>query len=918
MLFLFLLVGAVLGDLPDSCLEGEFEANGRFTGQNIDMNYDATALLTDGGATKLRVQFFVPRRYTEQYEANAFAITFHREREATQEGDEWQDKVEIFVDEDTNDQSACYSNRYDNYTHCNTGDDGQNGGNEHWTIETNGDNDCIADVYATFAWADVMDKAFGTPVIEDNGRFTEIFLTATVETWTHFVEGNVEGYVGVMTGNQEYVEQNNGGDMENKGGQYNGDGGWRGAGDPHSGDFGNIVMDDERYTLYQIPFILRFPKTVTVQASFKAASPITVLTGVIGQDVIQLEMDPTDGNGQFASLEAVLTTQVQYPYGVRGPTNDEAPMSVFVGGDADAAEGHAAAVEIIEYDQHSSCGGVSKGEMCEQEFKIRITPHADSPCTVAGDYTFEFWVECVNRDDANALDADVADACPIDDLVNDGDKENQRRSNAYMKQTITIAHQPFCPVLVDEVRVVGDFSVYHDEAFSENIASGESDGVFTNDILFYEATYRTTSQKATDFTDFEENDFDDSGELNGDAVGDDQFIDFVRATKIFMDVTIGKTSGGAATDNWNGDDWDANFNFEPLGAKRIPDTDITGDDITVTQDEGDAAVYQIELCSVSPVSAAAIETGLFNNDNVIQDCFTDKNDIATQFLDMDKVMLSKAAAGGNTIDENEVAFKLRMDERIIPLKPAATDGSFVTLTIESEVYYKGNRNPTRRLLQAAPKIGRNQKHIMSASYPVYAKKTFDKCNVGEDIQEGHIQMSLSFEEEADMPSTAVSLDWAARLTHQLESYLETPGVVKVAELAQCNDDHKCQTIYVESRAPRRRLDNASYLKVDLLIHSSNSASAGKTLNKLQDHVIDRRSQIHLKVQAFRKATVTGMAVPNCGEKVDTPPGAPRDKLGYEGINGHNGIKSEEYEEQSSAAAASTLVASLVALWALRF
>merc|ERR1719411_103617 len=103
-----------------------------------------------------------------------------------------------------------------------------------------------------------------------------------------------------------------------------------------------------------------------------------------------------------------------------------------------------------------------------------------------------------------------------------------------MKQTITIAHQPFCPVLVDEVRVVGDFSVYHDEAFSEEITVG--DGVYTNDILFYEANYRTTSQKATDFADFEANDFDENGDLNDDAVGDDQFIDFVRATKIFMDV----------------------------------------------------------------------------------------------------------------------------------------------------------------------------------------------------------------------------------------------------------------------------------------------------------------------------------------------------------------------------------------------
>merc|ERR1719463_942302 len=114
-------------------------------------------------------------------------------------------------------------------------------------------------------------------------------------------------------------------------------------------------------------------------------------------------------------------------------------------------------------------------------------------------------------------------------------------------------------------------------------------------------------------------------------------IDFVRATRIFMDVTIGKDSNGDALENWDDSDWRNNFDFtgdqpseNALGNSHIPGSDITGEELTVNPDSDNSAyMYSIELCSVDPSDAGQItfsRDDLFNDENVLQDCFTDKTD----------------------------------------------------------------------------------------------------------------------------------------------------------------------------------------------------------------------------------------------------------------------------------------------------
>merc|ERR1719334_821494 len=179
-----------------------------------------------------------------------------------------------------------------------------------------------------------------------------------------------------------------------------------------------------------------------------------------------------------------------------------------------------------------------------------------------------------------------------------------------------------------------------------------------------------------------------------------------------MDVVLGQQRDGSATDaydGWNNADWESNLKWA-LGGSRIPgvDNEMNSSDLTVTMSGPDASKYQILLCEVPEVNAQYIQ------DTLVKPalCFTNKKKIAVDYLDFTQVVRTQQPST-NSIEENEVAFNMRMDERILPVGPNS-DNSFVTITIEAEVYYKGNRHPTRRLLQTDTPAGtRNQKHAMS-------------------------------------------------------------------------------------------------------------------------------------------------------------------------------------------------------------
>merc|ERR1712048_1142225 len=121
------------------------------------------------------------------------------------------------------------------------------------------------------------------------------------------------------------------------------------------------------------------------------------------------------------------------------------------------------------------------------------------------------------------------------------------------------------------------------------------------------------------------------------------------------------------------------------------------------------AKYEVLLCTAHRVSPNNIYGGQ-GGDNTVKntDCFDYEMPIATWYLDFDQVhedtSVNGATGAVKSVDENEIAFKMRLDERIIPVGPL-TDNSHISLTVEAEVYYKGNKHATRRRLQtgaAAP------------------------------------------------------------------------------------------------------------------------------------------------------------------------------------------------------------------------
>merc|ERR1719222_1556712 len=478
------------------------------------------------------------------------------------------------------------------------------------------------------------------------------------------------------------------------------------------------------------------------------------------------------------------------------------------------------------------------------------------------------WATCVGSNERDTQ------GCAIDDLVDQDDIALQRQSNSYFTQVVDIDHQDFCPELMDEVRVVGDFAVYKNEEFTARIDNDSDPNaaipahdkiVYTNDQLYYEATYRTASASviASEGLDFKDN---DEG-----SYGDASIIDHVRPTKIFMDVSLGEQRDGSATDaydGWNGaaDKWDSNLKWA-LGGSRIPgiDSEISGDDLVVTADggadnTGGSAKYQILLCQVDEVNAQYIEDTLQKPAL----CFTQKKKIAVDYLDFTQVVRTQKPST-NDIEENEVAFNMRMDERILPVGPNS-DNSFITVTIEAEVYYKGNRHPTRRLLQTDQPAGqRNQKHAMSVGYGIQHTARLDTCVVDNKQEEGMMKLSMAYSSEKDMPKAGDMTTFVSQLTMQLDSYHKVRGAVSVEKVERCTS-LSCTMMYARGgkKSIRRRAEvEGAHLNVYVKFSSVDTNKAGYVMNIFQNNLSNPRSDMHKQVAMFETAKTAKLEVDGC-------------------------------------------------------
>jgi len=914
-----LLVGSVLGqELPVACRDNsrpDYYVNGYNTGLAIEMDYAKTKITKDDVTheTQLTVAFSVPRLYTEQYEGAAFAITFDRKHNpvdnTSYSGDElWKNKVDVGLEtEDGTNSGACYTNlerKYDNRTTCEFGER-----YAEWIIAQNDNDECLSNVEATVPWAKVLsleDRWFGEYAIKDNGDVTEVFLTSTVETWNWFTETAGENYKGQMTGSEDFLNGDLGDPSleQNRKGEYGGDGGDI---DRH---FLPLTINDYRYSLYQIPFILRFPKTTVVETNFVTGSRILFVAGVVQQDTIDINIDPDSDvtEDTFGVVDVTISTEVQYPYGIRGPQDAIAPMKKYIGdtNEEDAQTEIARAIEFQTWDPPSSCNHVKDSEMCVQNFKLRIWPHDNTPCTVAGVYTLEYWATCVNLDTYHAGGPNAG--CSIDDFVEDPDIAVKRQSNSYFEMTFQVDHQDFCPEIMDTVKVVADFSAYHDEGFTQLVDNTNEDyWAYTNDIIYYEVSYRTTSEKAQSIggaPDIRDNELDTFTEgtqqpTNEDGVimtSTDEIIDYVRATKIFTTITIGYDfENEQSLDGWQNDGtestWVKNLSWS-LGGSRISGDDFGVDDHSLQvlfapncdpinpnhtrcKQAFDKSQYEIVLCEAS----VKIDAGQVLEGDKPDDCFDEQAQNAYElgqlYLDFDKVMKSSGTA--NTIDENEIAFKIRLDERLMPVGPE-TDFSHLKMTVQAEVYYKGNLHPTRRLMSGNRRLQdqdttESQRSINTLVHGLhYRGKSLVECPVNEQLETGSVKLTLDYGGNFEAaPSLQEVTQWSNDLGDQLNKHYNLPsGVIEVVEVEYC--DTRCRILMSKAdvkSASRRRIQSSSSNVVHITIRASStfSAYAGQIINALQSDMVAKVD--YDKVGAFSNAEITDMDALDCGDQPST-------------------------------------------------
>jgi len=274
------------------------------------------------------------------------------------------------------------------------------------------------------------------------------------------------------------------------------------------------------------------------------------------------------------------------------------------------------------------------------------------------------------------------------------------------------------------------------------------------------------------------------------------------------------------------------------------------------------------------------------------DCFTAESQIAHDFFDFDKVMSSSVGAT-NTIDENEIAFKMRLDERVLPVGPL-TDNSHITVTVESEVYYIGNQHPTRRLLTAGTTAApyQKQQHVKSMMHAIYYKPAnVNMCKLDEALTTTDMTLTFDYKNMA-APATAVDANnYALTMKMQMETHLNTMNAITVSRVEKC-DSSGC-TLFVDVAKPsNRRLSTTPFdekLVVTLSVSSTQYASAGKIANNIQSEIMLSNFKT---VDAFVHAEVSAMDIADCQTIA------------------HNS------KLASSASAFSTLVAFALALWNL--
>merc|ERR1719492_333430 len=154
------------------------------------------------------------------------------------------------------------------------------------------------------------------------------------------------------------------------------------------------------------------------------------------------------------------------------------------------------------------------------------------------------------------------------------------------------------------------------------------------------------------------------------------------------------------------------------------------------------------------------------------------------------------------------------------------DSTNLRFTVEAEIYYRGNKQPTRRRLQQGGRPDRVAQNSVSSNRLVLRPPAnlgngqVTPCMVNEDRHEATLVMWMSAD-SAHVPSEESSRDWETNFAFQIANIYGNMNheQVKVLSLTTCESnspDSECKSVLANHAY--RRLESARLMRVKFQIH----------------------------------------------------------------------------------------------------
>jgi len=799
--------------LPNECKVGNYTTSGLVSGPVVQLLNDDpndTAITKDSTsgqlATYLNLDVLVPTKFWFNEPQNYFALTFH-------------DRA---VSDSELQTSGCFTTRTDNYKHC-----PNNGVSQYWKHSDYSDDRCLQLLQGKIPWNSLMQQDWADQnrisIQEINYNYTQggvgvgenftvsawqVFFAADFEVWTNITtQGSADHRAQFITNNQPYSN--------------------------------SLTLDIEFEQKYNMLFWVEFPKYIEVKARIaRTLSRLITLYAIVRVQQVETNFnyDHTGSADRFGHITFVLETQTQHPFVLRGPQDVYEKLRPIIhetsknpnilpspdasfrtnyfgypppGGSTINTTHHDAfrkAIDFVQDDNGAFPGNDSctstDSEYCVQRWKIKIVPKV---CDISGQYRIQFWGACYDQNFTYEQGN-----CALDTIaIRGSDYTRFIQSNTWTGVLdFSIQSQPFCPKLLDVITIGGRIQQYTDVGYNNAIMTEQSlyypatgsNPVYSNDHSWYRARFHTTSNPTISnlTNDVDRGNLIPPCPLDTDGVDppancqkyNDLLIKAVRPTAIKMHVEMQQKP-------WQ---WPINNDHN----------DVAG------LEEPNSLTYTVTLCEATKY------TFPYNNPPDQSNCFPrDSNKYNSGLMAFEKV----EAINGVNVPDNQIAWFMRLDERVIPID-AANSAVKLTIIIDVEAYYTGDfENPShigrrslRRNLQTIPFPEKKQDLKVYGSPFVVRYKPKDlrpNCPNARESTTHYYRVEASYRSE-QIPSTekgvAFGVDFKYKLTKDLRMKYSD---VTVRKIETCSESKKeCVTIF---RQAQTALQLARKTKVHSLV-----------------------------------------------------------------------------------------------------